>query len=125
MKGRKQHVVTDSLGLVIGAAVHSANVHDSKDAMLVADQQRGQLLDHPLVTPLAKIIIDGLPRPVFRGERPPLRARAQHVKEGSERLPHTPFPLPLFAVYDFFHNFKYRVRLVGQAVFTTLIVRLS
>ena len=41
----------------------------------LADQKRGQLLDNTLVTPLAKIIIDGLPWPVFRGERPPLRAR--------------------------------------------------
>ena len=41
VKGRKQHVVTDSLGLVIGAAVHSANVHDSKGAMLVLDGLRG------------------------------------------------------------------------------------
>ena len=41
VKGRKQHVATDSLGLVIGAAVHSANVHDSKGAMLVLDGLRG------------------------------------------------------------------------------------
>ena len=36
VKGRKQHVVTDSLGLVI-----PANVHDSKGAMLVLDGLRG------------------------------------------------------------------------------------
>ena len=41
VKGRKQHVVTDSLGLIIGAAVHPANVHDSKGARLVLDGLRG------------------------------------------------------------------------------------
>ena len=40
VNGRKQHVVTDSLGFVIGAAVHPANVHDSKGAMLVLDGLR-------------------------------------------------------------------------------------
>ena len=41
VNGRKQHVVTDSLGLVIGAAVHPANVHDSKGVMLVLEGLRG------------------------------------------------------------------------------------
>ena len=41
VEGRKRHVVTDSLGLVIGAAVHPANVHDGKGAMLVLDGLRG------------------------------------------------------------------------------------
>ena len=41
VKGRKQHVVTDSLGLIKSAAVHPANVHDSKGAMLVLDGLRG------------------------------------------------------------------------------------
>ena len=53
VKGRKQHVVTDSLGLVIGAAVHPANVHDSKGAMLVLDGLRGASRR------LTRIIADG------------------------------------------------------------------
>ena len=53
MNGRKQHVVTDSLGLVIGAAVHPANVHDSKGAMLVLEGPRGASRR------LTRIIADG------------------------------------------------------------------
>ena len=53
VKERKQHVVTDSLGLIIGAAVHPANVHDSKDAMLVLERLRGA------PRRLTRIIADG------------------------------------------------------------------
>ena len=83
----------------------------------LADQKRGQLLEHPLVPQLAEIVVDGLPGAEVGGERPPLRARAQHVEEGPECPPDAPFPLPPYAVYYFFHNFEYRVRLVGQTVF--------
>ena len=53
VRGRKRHVVTDSLGLVIGAAVNPANVHDSKGAMLVLDGLRGASRR------LTRIIADG------------------------------------------------------------------
>ena len=53
VKGRKQHVSADSLGLVIGAAAHPANVHDSKGSMLILDGLRGASRR------LTRIIADG------------------------------------------------------------------
>jgi transposase len=29
-KGRKQHIITDTLGLILSAVIHAANIHDSK-----------------------------------------------------------------------------------------------
>ncbi|MFV0305572.1 MAG: transposase [Moheibacter sp.] len=32
IKGRKRHIVVDTLGLLLFVVVHSANIHDSKSA---------------------------------------------------------------------------------------------
>ncbi len=33
MKGRKLHIITDTLGLQMIVVVHAANIHDSQSAM--------------------------------------------------------------------------------------------
>ncbi len=38
IKGRKQHVIVDTLGLPMAVAVHEANIHDSKGAPQVIDK---------------------------------------------------------------------------------------
>jgi putative transposase len=57
-KGRKQHIVTDTLGLLLVVVVHAANIHDSKAAQEVISRLRGRF--HRL----SKIFADG----GYRGE---------------------------------------------------------
>ena len=58
VKGRKQHIVTDTLGLLLVVVVHAANIHDSKAAQDVISRLRGRF---PRLT---KIFADG----GYRGE---------------------------------------------------------
>jgi Transposase and inactivated derivatives len=58
MKGRKQHIIVDTMGLLLGIIVHAANIHDSKGAMGVIEQLRHRF------PRLSKIIADG----GYRGE---------------------------------------------------------
>jgi Transposase and inactivated derivatives len=58
IKGRKQHIIVDTMGLLLGVTVHAANIHDSKGAIDVIEQLR---LRFPRLT---KIIADG----GYRGE---------------------------------------------------------
>lgn len=57
-KGRKQHIVTDTLGLLLVVVVHAANIHDSKAAQDVINRLRGRF------DRLSKIFADG----GYRGE---------------------------------------------------------
>jgi len=57
-KGRKRHIVTDTMGLLLAVVVHAANEHDSKAAPRVIDQLRGRFRR------MIKIIADG----GYRGE---------------------------------------------------------
>jgi putative transposase len=41
-KGRKRHIVVDTLGLLLVVVVHAANVHDSQSAMMVIEGLRGR-----------------------------------------------------------------------------------
>lgn len=58
IKGRKQHIVTDTLGLLLVVFVHAANVHDSKAAQEVIGRLKGRF------DRLSKIFADG----GYRGE---------------------------------------------------------
>jgi putative transposase len=58
VKGRKQHIITDTMGLLLSVSVHSANVHDSKAAMSVIEKLRYKF------PRLLKIMADG----GYRGE---------------------------------------------------------
>ena len=53
VKGRKEHIVVDTLGLPMGVVVHEANVHDSVGAHTVIDSMRG------CFPRLKKILADG------------------------------------------------------------------
>jgi len=57
-KGRKQHIITDTMGLILTVVIHAANVHDSKAAFDVIKELRGRF------PRLSKIIADG----GYRGE---------------------------------------------------------
>lgn len=57
-KGRKQHILTDTMGLVLTEVIHAANVHDSKAAFSVIESLKGRF------PRLSKIIADG----GYRGE---------------------------------------------------------
>lgn len=57
-KGRKRHIVVDTMGLLLAVVVHAANEHDSKSAPMVIKELRGRF------TRLVKIIADG----GYRGE---------------------------------------------------------
>lgn len=41
-KGRKQYIITDTLGLVLVVVIHAANIHDSKGAMEVIGNLKGR-----------------------------------------------------------------------------------
>lgn len=58
VKGRKQHIITDTMGLLLAVFVHAANIHDSKAAWDVIVQLRGRFVR------LIKIFADG----GYRGE---------------------------------------------------------
>lgn len=58
VKGRKQHSITDTLGLLLVVVVHAANVHDSQSAYEVIMQMKGKF------SRMVKIFADG----GYRGE---------------------------------------------------------
>ena len=58
IKGRKRHIITDTLGLLLAVVVHAANVHDSKGASDVIALLKGRF------ERLVKIVADG----GYRGE---------------------------------------------------------
>ena len=53
VKGRKEHIVVDTLGIPMAVAVHEANLHDSRDAPKVIEK-----LEHKFPR-LRKILADG------------------------------------------------------------------
>lgn len=57
-KGRKQHIVTDALGLILVVVIHAANIHDSKGAIDVISNLKDRF------PKLRKIVADG----GYRGE---------------------------------------------------------
>jgi len=57
-KGRKRHIIVDTMGLLLAVVVHAANEHDSKSAPMVIAELRGRFVR------LVKIIADG----GYRGE---------------------------------------------------------
>jgi len=58
VKGRKQHIITDTLGLLLVVVVHAANIHDSQSALDVINRLKGRF------SRLIKIFADG----GYRGE---------------------------------------------------------
>ena len=58
IKGRKRHIITDTMGLLLAVVVHAANVHDSKGASDVIASLKGRF------ERLVKIVADG----GYRGE---------------------------------------------------------
>jgi putative transposase len=58
IKGRKRHIVTDTMGLLLTVMVHAANIHDSKGAFNVIATLKGRFCR------LVKIVADG----GYRGE---------------------------------------------------------
>jgi putative transposase len=49
VKGRKRHILVDTLGLLLVAVVHAANVQDRDGAKLVLDKARGKFLRLTLI----------------------------------------------------------------------------
>ena len=41
-KGRKQHIITDTLGLILVVVIHVANIHDSKGVVDVISNLKGR-----------------------------------------------------------------------------------
>jgi putative transposase len=58
VKGRKRHIIVDTMGLLLAVVVHAANEHDSKSAPMVIADLRGRFCR------LVKIVADG----GYRGE---------------------------------------------------------
>jgi putative transposase len=58
VKGRKQHIITDTMGLVLAVFVHAANIHDSKAGIDIIAMLKGRF------SRLKKIVADG----GYRGE---------------------------------------------------------
>lgn len=58
IKGRKRHIIVDTMGLLLAVVVHAANEHDSKSAPRVIAELRGRF------SRLVKIVADG----GYRGE---------------------------------------------------------
>jgi putative transposase len=58
VKGRKQHIIIDTMGLLLAVVVHAANIHDSQSAFGVIEQLKYRF------SSMVKIIADG----GYRGE---------------------------------------------------------
>jgi putative transposase len=58
VKGRKQHIIVDTMGLLLTVVVHAANIHDSQSAFWVIEQLKYRF------SRMVKIIADG----GYRGE---------------------------------------------------------
>jgi putative transposase len=58
VKGRKQHIITDTMGLLLAVVVHAANIHDSQSAFSVIERLKYRF------SRMTKIIADG----GYRGE---------------------------------------------------------
>ena len=58
VKGRKQHIITGTMGLLLAVVIHAANVHDSQSALNVIGQLKYRF------SRLVKILADG----GYRGE---------------------------------------------------------
>lgn len=58
IKGRKRHIITDTIGLLLDVVVHAANIHDSKAAEAVISKMAFRFLK------LKTIFADG----GYRGE---------------------------------------------------------
>ena len=58
VKGRKQHIITDKMGLILAVFVHAANIHDSKAGIDIITMLKGRF------SRLNKIVADG----GYRGE---------------------------------------------------------
>lgn len=58
IKGRKRHIIVDTMGLLLAVVVHAANEHDSKSAPRIIAELRGRF------NRLVKIVADG----GYRGE---------------------------------------------------------
>jgi putative transposase len=56
--GKKRHIITETMGLLLAVVVHAANDHDSKAASKVIEQLMGRF------SRMIKIIADG----GYRGE---------------------------------------------------------
>lgn len=52
-KDRKQHIITDTLGLILAEVVHTTNIHDSKKVVDVISNLKGRF------PRLSKIVADG------------------------------------------------------------------
>ena len=59
VKGRKRHIIVDTLGLILSVIIHSATIHDSKGAERVLEELKNKYL-----TGIKKIFADG----GYRGE---------------------------------------------------------
>ena len=59
IKGRKRHIVVDTMGLLLSAVIHPANIHDSKAAEEVLQELKNKYLSG-----IVKIFADG----GYRGE---------------------------------------------------------
>ena len=53
VKGRKQHIITDTMGLLLAVVVHAANIHDSQSAFTVIEELKYRF------SRLRKIVADG------------------------------------------------------------------
>ena len=53
IKGRKRHIISDTMGLLLAVVVHAANVHDSKGASDIIALLKGRF------ERLVKIVADG------------------------------------------------------------------
>lgn len=49
MKGRKRHILVDTLGLLLTVVVHAANIQDRDGAKLVLEKARGKFLRLALI----------------------------------------------------------------------------
>ncbi|WP_329905444.1 transposase [Porphyromonas pogonae] len=43
IKGRKEHIIVDNMGLPMAVAVHEANIHDSKGAPQAIEKQKSKV----------------------------------------------------------------------------------
>src|SRR6266850_1354619 len=86
-------VVAAFSGLVAGLdglAVHNGCGRRDGPPFALAQAVSQRVVDEPpgpILTPLSKVAVDGLPRPKVSGQQPPRTSRAYHIKDGVDQSP--------------------------------------
>ena len=94
IKGRKRHIITDTMSLLLAVVVHAANVHDSKGASDVIALLKGRF------ERLVKFVADGGYRGIDARDHLCNKDGSQPLQDGHKIRPNLGFFVVPFIAKD-------------------------